>query len=352
VYEKEVVMKRILFVVVAARALGAAVVAPSGAKEKRLLEVIQLPVGFQPEGIAAGRGSTFFVGSIPTGAVFRGSFVSGTGSVLVPGRAGRAAIGVEFDHREDRLFVAGGPTGKAFVYDASSGEDIATLELTASTTFVNDVVVTRRAAWFTDSLNPVLYRVPIAKNGSLGTPETVPLTGAIVYQAGFNVNGIDAARHGSVLVIVQSNTGKLFTVDPDSGSTREIDLGGADVMGGDGLLLRRDKLFVVQNMLNRIAVVKLERGFEAGEVVRHLTDSDLAVPTTIAEFAGRLWAVNARFGVTSPATTAYQVVQVRIDGKSRGSEDDEESRAPEDDDTDDSDDDDSDAADEHEEADD
>lgn len=330
-------MRRMLFVVLAAVVLGATVVAPSAAGEKRLPEVIQLPVGFQPEGIAAGRGPIFFVGSIPTGAVFRGNFVSGTGSVLVPGQAGRAAIGVEFDRRRDRLFVAGGPTGKAFVYDASSGEDVATFDLTSSPTFVNDVVVTRRAAWFTDSRNPVLYRVPIAKRGAVGAPETVPLSGDIVYQSGFNANGIDAGRGGRVLVIVQGNTGKLFTVDPASGATREIDLGGADVTNGDGLLLRRKKLFVVQNFLNRIAVVKLERGLGAGDVVRHLTDADLDVPTTIDEFAGRLWAVNARFGVTAPESASYQIVQLRLTPSREvptesGDDDEEESDDPEHDD--------------------
>jgi hypothetical protein len=292
------------------------VVAPSSAEAKRLPEVIELPRGFQPEGIAAGRGSTFYVGSIPTGAVFRGSFRTGAGSVLAPGRTGRAAIGVAYDHRADRLFVAGGPTGRAFVYDATTGADVATFELTTSPSFINDVVVTRTAAWFTDSFNKVLYRIPIGKHGALGaSAQTVPLSGDIVFGDGFNTNGIDAKANGKTLVIVQSNTGKLFTVDPDSGVTNEIDLGGGDVTSGDGILLRGGTVFVVQNFLNRVAVVRLRRGRREGEVVRHITDSDLDVPTTIDRFAGRLWAVNARFGVDSPETAAFQVVQLRPRGK-------------------------------------
>jgi hypothetical protein len=320
-------MRRALILVLATLLCGAMLVSYSEAGTKQLPEVIQLPSGFQPEGIASGEDSTFYVGSIPTGAVFRGNFVTGTGSVLVPGANGRAAIGVKFDSRHDRLFVAGGPTGKAFVYDADTGKDVATLELATGATFVNDVVVTKRAAWFTDSFNPVLYRVPIGKNGSLGDVERVPLTGDIVYQAGFNANGIEAARH--VLVIVQTNTGKLFTVDPGTGATHEIDLGGGDVANGDGLLLRHKTLFVVQNVLNRIAVVKLERGLRSGEITRYLTDSDLDVPATIAEFARRLWAVNARFGVASPETAAYQVVQVRIERWRDADEGDDEDRGDE-----------------------
>src|SRR5690349_3344223 len=97
--------------------------------------IITLPVGFQPEGIAA-RDNFIYVGSIPTGAVYRADITTGAGSVLVPSQAGRAAIGLKVDGR-GRIVVAGGATGKAFVYDAATGQDLATYTLTqATTTFV------------------------------------------------------------------------------------------------------------------------------------------------------------------------------------------------------------------------
>ena len=43
------------------------------------------------------------------------------------------------------------------------------------------------------------------------------------YEAGFNANGIAATPNGKRLIIVQSNTGKLFTVDPKTGDDRLID---------------------------------------------------------------------------------------------------------------------------------
>lgn len=72
--------------------------------------MIPLPDGFQPEGIAVGTGTTFYVGSIPTGAVYRGDLRTGEGEVLVPAQTGRAAIGLKYHERAGLLFVAGGPT--------------------------------------------------------------------------------------------------------------------------------------------------------------------------------------------------------------------------------------------------
>jgi sugar lactone lactonase YvrE len=294
--------------------LALAVVLPSAAAARPFPDTIRLPDGFQPEGIASGRGTSLFVGSIPTGAIWAGDARSGNGAVLVPPHEGRNAIGIKVDRR-NRIFVAGGPTGQGYVYDARTGGDLASYQLAPADppTFVNDVVVTRKGAFFTDSLNQQLYVVPLGRHGRLpgqGAVRTLPLTGDLVFQDGFNLNGIAAARGGRLLVVVQSNTGKLFTVNPRTGRTREIDLGGDTVTNGDGLLLRGRTLFVVRNQLNLIAVVKLSRALSSGRVVAELTDPDLDVPTTIAFTAGHLYAVNARFGIPDPDTARYDIVRV------------------------------------------
>ncbi len=292
----------------------AAVAAPAH-QQRNLPDTIQLPDGWQPEGIAIARDGTFYVGSIPTGAVFSGDVRSGRGAVLVTGRAGRAAIGLEVDAR-GRLFVAGGSTGQAFVYDARSGRPLASYQLAGGTSFVNDVVVTRGAAWFTDSLNAVLYRVPLGRHGELPSQRQVtalPLSGDFKLQDGFNANGIDDALGGRVLVIVQSNTGLLFTVDPRSGVTRRIDLGGETVVNGDGILLRGRTLFVVQNQDNLVARIRLRHDLAAGRVVERVSDPDFDVPTTIASFRDNLYVVNARFTTPPTPTTPYTVV--RVDGR-------------------------------------
>lgn len=279
----------------------------------RFPDQIDLPNGFFPEGIDIARGGTFYVGSIPTGAVYRGDVRTGEGAVLVPGVAGRMAFGVDVDQR-GRIFVAGGPTGTAFVYDAATGAELASYQLTSTSppTFVNDVVVTKDGAYFTDSFKPFLYRVPIARNGELGTvSEAIPLSGDITYGAEFNVNGIEATPNGKTLIIVQSNTGQLFTLDPPSGVADNIELGGTTVPGGDGLLLDGKTLYVVQGFSNQIGIVALTPNLASGSVVGALTSPSFDVPTTIAEFGNRLYAANARFTTAPTPSTEYWVTQLR-----------------------------------------
>ena len=238
-----------------------------------------------------------------------------TGSVLVPAQEGRAAIGLKVDGR-GRIFVAGGGTGMAFVYDAATGANLASYTLTpantdAIPTFINDVVLTADAAWFTDSRKPVLYRVPLPADGSLAAQETVttlPLSGDFLLAAGVNnLNGI--ASTGQLLIVVQSNTGFLFTVDPATGVTRKIDLGTETVVNGDGLLLEGQTLFVVQNRLNQVAVIDLSPDFTAGTVRTRITNPAFDVPTTLTAAGTGLYAVNARFGVAVTPDTTYPVIR-------------------------------------------
>src|SRR6266498_636734 len=143
-------------------------------------DVIPLPNGFQPEGIASGRGTTFYVGSIPTGAVYRGDLRTGDGAVLVPAQEGRSSVGLKYDDRTGLLFVAGGATGFAYVYNGETGENVAGIQLTTLPSFINDVVITDEAAYFTNSFQPILYRVPLTDSGDLPpvpTSEAIPLGG-------------------------------------------------------------------------------------------------------------------------------------------------------------------------------
>jgi hypothetical protein len=291
-------MKRLVLVVIAVLAAVSATAAVAVAAKEP--EKIPLPDGYRPEGIAAGPGKSVFVGSIPTGQVLRIDTKTGAQQEAVPGRPEHAAIGLKYDKRADRLFVAGGPTGKAFVYDASSGAEVASFQLTPGpTTFINDVVLTKRFAFFTDSRQPVIYAV----RRDLSSVTPIELTGFPMTPNVNNLNGIEAVKKGRLLLAIQSSTGVLWRIKAADGSHTPVDLNGFVLENGDGLLLiGKRTLLVVQNRSNQIAVVKLGKRYRSGRVVRTLRAPEgfFDVPTTVARQGGSLFLPNARFGTTAP----------------------------------------------------
>jgi sugar lactone lactonase YvrE len=309
--------RRLAAAISTALALGAALVAavPASAAPPivRFPTQFALPDGFPPEGIAIGPGPFAYLGNRVTGAIFRADLRTGRGKVINPG-PGTQSLGMKTDAR-GRLFVSGGNAGDARVVDTRTGAVLASYKLaTATPTFVNDVILTRDAAWFTDSANPVLYKLPLGRHGALPAPDAVvrlPLTGDLVYTTGTNANGIVTTPDGRGLIVVQSNTGKLFRVDPRTGATRLVDLGTGSVPNGDGLLRVGRTLYVVQNRLNVIAVLRLDRAGTSATVRTRLTDPRFDVPTTVAKFDGRLYLPNARFSTPVTPTTTYTVNAVR-----------------------------------------
>ncbi len=273
--------------------------------------VITLPNGFAPEGIVAGRGRTAYVGSLANGAIYAVNVRTGSGAELVPGQTGRVAVGLEFDRRTGYIYVAGGPTGAAIVYDSKTGDEVAAFSLFGpGGGFVNDAVVTKEAVYFTNSAQPVLYRVPLTRRGQPGAQAevtTITLSGDWQQVAGFNANGIEASNKGDTLIVVNSTVGKLYAVDPATGIADEIELGGASVTSGDGLLREGNTLYVVRNQLNEIAAFKLAKDLGSAELVQTITSPNFAVPTTVASFGKALYAVNARFGLPPGPFTIVRV---------------------------------------------
>jgi hypothetical protein len=292
----------------------------SAAQEDYFPEVIMLPDGFMPEGVVVDWKGVFYAGSLADGAIYRGDVVTGQGDILVEGEEGRIAVGLAYDPRTDQLWAAGGPSGQAYVYDASSGETLATYQLSDpedAGTFVNDVAVTLSGAYFTDSFRPVLYRVPLSIGAELPAEDEVEvdvieLTGDYEFvEDAFNTNGVDAPFGGGVVLIVNSTLGSLYWVEPDTGRAVEIDLGEDTVTNGDGILLDGDTVYVVQNQLNQIAAVRLDPSLLSGDVVRAITHEDFDVPTTVGDYYDYLYAVNARFGTPPEPDTQYSIVRVR-----------------------------------------
>lgn len=270
-----------------------------------------LPDGFLPEGIAIGAAPTAYFGSRADGDLFRVDLRTGRGEVFSQG-PGTASVGVKVDRR-GRVFVAGGGGGDGRVVDARTGVVLKTYRFASDAdTFVNDVVITDDAAYFTDSRKAMIYRVPFGRHGALPASHTaIALSGDFVLTPGvINANGIARTPDGKALLIVQSNTGQLHRVDPRTGATTAVDLRGEVLTNGDGLLVEGRTLYAVQNRLNAIAVFSLARDGASGELTTRITDPRFDVPTTVASFAGRLYLPNARFTTPPTPTTTYNAVSV------------------------------------------
>ena len=271
---------------------------------------LALPAGFQPEGIAS-QGTFAYLGSRVDGDIYRLNLKTGNGKVLSQG-PGTQSLGMKVDSR-GRLFVAGGMGGDARVIDTRTGRVIRGYQLTTDegTAFVNDVILTKRAAWFTDSAQQQLYKVPIGRNGRLGSAQTVPLTGSWKQIEGNNANGIARTPDLRKLLVVNSTSGLLYRVGL-AGRAQVVDLHNTLLTNGDGLWREGRKLYVVQNRLNRIAVVLLNKAGTAGRVKRYRTSSDFDVPTTITRYRGSFYLPNARFTTTPASDTEYWVTRVRV----------------------------------------
>ena len=292
-----------------------------------------------PEGVAVDkRSGRFFVSRTGTGAIFQGTLDSPT---LTPFIAGGASTGnplaTGMKVRKGLLYVAGASTGQIRVYDLANPTAAPKVFETGGG-FINDLDLDRKGNVFaTDSTKSTIYLVTAAQVAAgTGTPTAIDVSSGITSDPdAFNLNGI-VVRHRNELIVVQSNVGKLFRItfpgddDDDHGddnrrgraaqaatpTIKEIDLGGATVTGGDGLLLDRGRLLVVRGTNGATApaagaapngsnglidVVKLRRHDTRGRVGTPVFDASFAGPSTIARLRNRLLVVNANFA--APAGT-------------------------------------------------
>ncbi len=300
---------------------------PSASAGTTFPEVIPLPAGFYPEGIAIGDGHRVFVGSLLDGAVWAGDLRTGEGSILAPGVEGRLVVGLQLDERSGLLWGAGAEAGegRVFAFDADTGETVAAIEVPQGA-FLNDLEVTRTTVHVTDSFADVLWQVPLNARGlPSGPAEALQLTGDFTFigpddvgpgELAVNLNGIDATANGRTLVAVHTGLGELLRINPRTGEATKIDVG-APVPSGDGIVLHGRQLHVVQNFLNQVTTIQLDPSLTSGTITDAVTSDLFRIPTTGARFGGDLYVVNARFDEAFPPIFGapvqvldYEVVRV------------------------------------------
>ena len=150
-----------------------------------------------------------------------------------------------------------------------------------------------------------------------GTPEQIAVGPEIAYTTGFNLNGIVARGDGRQLIVVQTNTGKLFRIDLGAGTPTSRRIGQVDapaLPGGDGLLLDRGRLVVVQGSPAALRFLKLGGDASRARLVDTRTDPTLRGPSTVARVHKLLLVVNADFATSTTPFT--------VSGLPRGEDDD------------------------------
>lgn len=261
-----------------------------------------------PEGFAIGKGTTAYNGSVD-GSIYKVDLRTGAGEILNPDEPTDlndcSKLGMRVDSRTNYLFVAGCFYGTAHVYDADTGDVMATYQLGPDDdlSIVNDVTITKDAAYFTDSFLPNLYRVPLGRNGAIPPnedgvtiidlppefdldPSTDPCCGG---------NGIAATPNGKTLIVGHSNLATLYRVDPATGVVDEIDVNPPLEGFLDGIVLHGRTVYIMNPATDTVDVVELDKEMLTGEFVGTITDPSFSGVASGALFGKSLYVNNAHY---------------------------------------------------------
>jgi hypothetical protein len=285
---------------------------------------IELIRGYQPESAVRGPSTTLYAGTLTGGGIERVDLVTHEVAwVVTPVERGtRVLTGLAYDAQRGQIVACGAWLGNAFVFDAATGELLSQIQLPGAG-LVNAVALRGETAYFTDSLHPVLYRVARDANGRFsGDPIAVPLTGDFQSLEGMhiNANGIVAPADRAEVLVVHSGRGELYRIDPTSGEARLVDVGGVDLVAGDGLLLDDEGLVIVQLAEEgRLSSFELAADLGSARRTATLTDPRLRSPTTASRDGSALWVLDSRLleifhGNTQPEDE-FDLVRVRLAGQ-------------------------------------
>jgi Cu-Zn family superoxide dismutase len=166
----------------------------------------------------------------------------------------------------------------------------------------------------TDSTRPTLWRAAagaITPGASTPAEAWLDFTGTpLVYQSGFNLNGIVVTPDNRFLIVSQTNTGKLFRIDLATRAIVQINLG-SELVPGDGLQIRGHTLWAVAG--GQIVKVQLSGDWASGTVASRTSNASFSSPTTNALARGRMLVVNSQFANRGGTPTLpFTVSSIRI----------------------------------------
>ena len=243
-------------------------------------------------GVDAATGDAY-VGSLADGTLYRLTGADTAELWAAGGQDGRGSVaGVKVDAR-GRLWAAGGNDGTLWVYDLASRALVARLTTGARPSLVNDIAFgPHDEAYVTDSLDPALLR---ADGEPLTLVRWADLDAAgVPWPAGLNLNGVVLTQDGRHVVACQTNLGRFWRVELDTGKVGEVALDGGPLEHCDGLALSGPQLYIAVNARNLIAVASLAEDGAQGRVHTIVRSEAFAFPTAVAVSGGRLLVVNGQ----------------------------------------------------------
>lgn len=289
--------------------------------------VISLPTCFQPEGIAIGKGTTFYVGSLASGAIYKGDLRTGDGAIFAeldtPSFGLTSGLAVD---QFDRVWVAGGVLGGTRVYDGDTGELLETYVFDPQTpAVINDVTVTPNFAIFTDSGSaadpflkgsPRIFILPL-QGDALPPPADAPVVELAIDEApdiAFpNLNGIETLPgYPNKLIVCHTTESKLYFVDTETGVAVPDPV---EIASCDGLVRSGNLLYVVEPG-KTVAEIQISEDTESPTLTRittyNVTGSEQ--PTTAGLFGNAIYVVDGKFNIVPPGTsctdTTYEVYRI------------------------------------------
>jgi len=267
--------------------------------------VLPLPdTAAYPEGVAVDPATgAIYTNSANTGVVFRVDPDTGAAARVAdplglgdspPAKPVSVALGLKADG-EGRLWVAGARSGSMHVVDIATGERLARFTTPEGPWLINDVALTPDAAYFTDTLRPVLWRVARDSVADAVLEPWLSFEGtALQYGEEPNLNGIVATADGRYLIVVLMKTGKLFRIDTRTRDIVAIDTGASALDGGDGLALIDQRLFLVRQSAGEVVALDLSADGVTAVEAKRIKPAELAWPATIAVRGDRLIVANSQ----------------------------------------------------------
>lgn len=272
---------------------------------------------FFPEGIAYNANTgIFYTGSTSNGDIVQVNVQTGAASLFAAGaKHGRTfCTGMKLDEKS-RLWVCGGSQGLIQVLD-KDGNLLKSWDVKAlyGGLFINDCIINDGYIYFTDSQVKKIYRAKTTEAQPGNLEEWLAFTDQqIPYVTGTNANGIELTPDKKSLIIVISNSGKLFKVNIATKAISEILLN-TTVPSGDGILLDGTTLYVSRNATGLIFPVKLNSDVTQG-IVGNGFGENLMINTTLAKAGKYLLVVNAQFNRRTgpiPPTLPFSISRVAI----------------------------------------